>query len=92
LSLSEDLRLLTVQAGSLRVENGRSNALHFGRYVGISYHDSNETVPQGIASDTRLGVRSTGTRTALRIAPVGGNLRLRCHGASISRPTIVMLP
>jgi hypothetical protein len=92
LSLREDLRLLTVRAGRLRVENGRSNALHFGRYVGISHHDGGETVPQGIASDTRLGERSTGTRTALRIAPVGGNLCLRCHGVSISLATIIMLP
>jgi hypothetical protein len=80
LSFGDDQRLFSFEAIRLRAADGGSYPVHLARDRGIADDKGGETVPQRIAADACLGERSTGTRTALRVASIGGNFGFGGHG------------
>jgi hypothetical protein len=92
LSFGEDQRLFSLEAIRLRAADGGSHPVHLTRDGGIAHDKGSETVPQRIAADACLGERSTGTRTALRVASIGGNFGFGGHGIPDLPLTIMPQP
>jgi hypothetical protein len=57
----------------------RRATVQLGRHAAIARYKGGEAMLEGIASDTCLGERSTGTRDALRVASVGGDFSFGRH-------------
>jgi hypothetical protein len=78
LRLGNDPRLPPFTVVVLAAAEARRNTLSVGRSFGILCDEiSSKSMSHGIASHAGFAGRSTGTRTALRVASVRGNFGLR---------------